>query len=81
MLAGELSRAHGDHKIAYAQYEAKFRKYASVSQKVNAGRLPAPSTQRGIRLRNALFSVAFLFIPLMKLTDRFATDIKRPPLS
>jgi hypothetical protein len=28
-----------------------------------------------MRLRNALFDVSFLFKPLMRLTDRFATDI------
>lgn len=27
-------------------------------------------------MRNRMFSVAGLFIPLMKLTDRFAIDIK-----
>ena len=32
--------------------------------------------RRGMRLRNWIFSMAFLFTPLMKLTDRFATDIK-----
>lgn len=75
-MDGELARANGDHKIAFAQYETKFRKYASVSQKVDAGRLLAPSTRRGMWMRNRVFSVVGLFIPLMKLTDRFATDIK-----
>jgi 2-polyprenyl-6-methoxyphenol hydroxylase-like FAD-dependent oxidoreductase len=75
VLAGELAVAGGDYTIAYRQYEAKFRQYAKVSQKVNAGRLLAPSTRIGIRARNALFSASVLFLPLMTLTDRFATDI------
>lgn len=76
VLAGELARADGDHELAYSQYEAKFRTYSNVSQKVNAGRILAPATHLTIRLRNVLFSVAFLFAPLMKLTDRLATDIE-----
>ena len=75
VLAGELLQANGDYEKAYAQYEAKFRNYAKVSQKVNAGRLLAPSTRLGISLRNRIFSAAFLFQGLMKLIDRFATDI------
>ncbi|GAB2592545.1 FAD-dependent monooxygenase [Microlunatus antarcticus] len=75
VLAGELARAGGDHTVAFARYE-EFRRYARVSQKVNAGRLLAPRTRLGMRLRNLLFSVSFLFTPLMRLTDRFATDIE-----
>lgn len=76
VLAGELLRAGGDYTVAYARYEAKFRGYAKVSQKVNAGRLLAPRTRLGMRLRNYLFSASFLFRPLMMLSDRFATDIE-----
>jgi 2-polyprenyl-6-methoxyphenol hydroxylase-like FAD-dependent oxidoreductase len=76
VLAGELFRADGDHTVAYARYEAAFRRYAQVSQKVDAGRILAPRTRLGMRLRNLLFSVSFLFTPLMRLIDRFATDIE-----
>ncbi|GAA2597876.1 FAD-dependent monooxygenase [Winogradskya consettensis] len=76
VLAGELFRAGGDYKVAYAQYESKFRGYAKVSEQVSAGRLLAPQTRLGMRTRNAFFSVSFLFKPLMKLMDRFATDIE-----
>ncbi|GAA2468935.1 FAD-dependent monooxygenase [Winogradskya humida] len=76
VLAGELLRAGGDHTVAYAQYEAKFRGYAKVSQQVSAGRILAPRTRLGMRGRNAMFSVSLLFKPLMKLMDRFATDIE-----
>lgn len=75
VLAGELHRADGDHDTAFPRYEAKFRDYAKISQKVNAGRLLAPSTRLGIRLRNTLFSVAPLFAGLITLMDRFATNI------
>jgi 2-polyprenyl-6-methoxyphenol hydroxylase-like FAD-dependent oxidoreductase len=76
VLAGELARTPQDHGAAYARYEAAFRSYASVSEKVNAGRLLAPGTRAGIWARNRLFSTAALFAPLMGLFDRFATDIE-----
>ena len=76
MLAGELHRANGDYRVAFEQYEAKFRGYAKVSQKVNAGKVLAPSTRLGLYARNRLFSVAALFKGVMKLIDHFATDIE-----
>jgi 2-polyprenyl-6-methoxyphenol hydroxylase-like FAD-dependent oxidoreductase len=75
VLAGELNKAK-DYKIAYAEYEAKFRGYAKVSQNVNAGSLLAPKTRLGLFLRNKLFSVAPLFKGVIKLIDYFASDIK-----
>jgi 2-polyprenyl-6-methoxyphenol hydroxylase-like FAD-dependent oxidoreductase len=75
VLAGELARAGGDHTVAFARYETKFRGYASVSQKVNAGRLLAPRTRAGIRVRNLLFSALSLFAPLMKIIDRPASNL------
>lgn len=75
MLAGELHRAGGDVSTAFEQYETKFRNYASVSQKINAGRLLAPRTWPGIVARNVLFTSLKLFGPLMKLVDRPATNI------
>lgn len=75
VLAGELRRASGDHETAFAQYEAKYRNYASVSQTINAGRLLAPSTHLGIRARNLLFAALAAFGPLMKLVDRPASNL------
>lgn len=75
VLAGELFRAGGDHTAAFARYDAALRGYAKVARTVNAGRLLAPSTRLGIRLRNRLFSMSALFTPLMRLGDHFATDI------
>ena len=76
VLAGELHRSNGDCKVAYAQYESKFRGYAKVSQKVNGGTVLAPLTRLGLYARNRMFSVAPLAKGLMKLMDHFATDIE-----
>ena len=61
--------------------DAAGRKLAVIPGEFSGGeieivRLLAPRTRLGMRVRNALFSVSFLFKPLMKLTDRFATDIE-----
>ncbi|WP_433801668.1 FAD-dependent monooxygenase [Actinomycetospora sp. CA-084318] len=76
VLAGELMTAGGDWSRAFAAYDRKFRGYAKVAEKVNAGALLAPSTRTRIWLRNTLFSVAPLFSRVMALMDRFATDIE-----
>lgn len=76
VLAGELLRAGGDHRRAFEQYETKFRGYAKVAAKVNARGLLAPRSRARIWLRNKLFSAAPLFAGVMKLMDRFATDIE-----
>ncbi|MFJ6088328.1 hypothetical protein ACIQI8_43940 [Streptomyces sp. NPDC092369] len=76
VLAGELARADGDYRQAFAAYEEKFRAYASVSQKINAGRLLAPRTKLGIVARNALFTALSLFGPLVAIFDKPATNIK-----
>lgn len=75
VLAGELHRAGGDHAVAFAEYERKYRDYASVSQKINAGRLLAPRTRLGIVGRNILFAGLKLSGPLMKLFDSPAKNI------
>ena len=75
VLAGELAQAHGDHRVAFPAYENNIRDYASVSQKVNAGRLLAPRTRLGIRLRNLLFSALDTIGPLMKVIDKPASNI------
>ena len=80
VLAGELARAmsepDADHRAAFATYETKVRGYAAISQKVNAGRLLAPKSLFGIRLRNLLFSTLARVGPLMKVIDRPATNIE-----
>ena len=76
VLAGELHRANGDYRAAYAQYQKHMGNYAKVSQQVNAGKFLAPPTRFGMFVRNKMMSVAPLFKGVMWLTDYFATDIK-----
>jgi 2-polyprenyl-6-methoxyphenol hydroxylase-like FAD-dependent oxidoreductase len=76
VLAGELAVAGGDHHRAFAAYEEKIRGYASVSQKVNAGRLLAPRTRLGILARNALFTAMSVFGSLVTIFDKPAANIK-----
>lgn len=75
VLAGELRRAGGDFAVAFASYEEKYHDYASVSQKINAGRLLAPRSRLGIIGRNLLFTALKLFTPLMKAFDSPAKNI------
>ncbi|MDP9844029.1 FAD-dependent monooxygenase [Streptosporangium lutulentum] len=76
VLAGELAAAGGDHRVAFRKYEEAFHGYAKVARQGGAGRFLAPATRRGIRMRNRLFKNRFLFQAMMRLTDRFATDIE-----
>lgn len=76
VLAGELAAADGDYRQAFAAYEQKFRGYASISQKVNAGRLLAPRTRLGIVARNALFTAMSIFGSLVAVFDKPATNIE-----
>ncbi|TQS46154.1 FAD-dependent monooxygenase [Cryptosporangium phraense] len=75
VLAGELGLAGGDYGMAFGRYEEKFRDYASVSRKVNAGRLLAPRGWVGIVGRNVLFTALKVFGPLMRVFDRPASNI------
>jgi 2-polyprenyl-6-methoxyphenol hydroxylase-like FAD-dependent oxidoreductase len=75
VLAGELRRTPGDVTGAFQRYERKFKNYASVSQKVNAGRFLAPSTRLGIRMRNVLFAALAKFGAMTKLFDRPASNL------
>lgn len=75
VLAGELARAEGDFAVAFGRYEAKYRGYASVSQKINAGRLLAPKSRIGIIGRNLMFAALKVSGPLMKAFDSPAKKI------
>lgn len=75
VLAGEMATAPRDHRAAFTAYENTIRDYAAISQKVNAGKLMAPRTRLGIRLRNLLFSSLSLIGPLMKVIDKPASNI------
>ncbi|MFE2410328.1 FAD-dependent monooxygenase [Kitasatospora sp. NPDC059408] len=58
VLAGELARARGDHRTAFARYERLLRGYAQGCQKGGdrTGPFLAPRTAAGLRVRNALLN-------------------------
>jgi 2-polyprenyl-6-methoxyphenol hydroxylase-like FAD-dependent oxidoreductase len=76
VLAGELLR--GDHHTAFGRYTDLMRGYAKVARKASAGPFLAPRTRRGMWARNWLFKRSVLFGAMMRMTDRFATDIALP---
>jgi 2-polyprenyl-6-methoxyphenol hydroxylase-like FAD-dependent oxidoreductase len=57
VLAGELAAAGGDHRTAFARYEAEIRDYAKGCQKLakNAGPFLAPPTRWKIWRRNQVY--------------------------
>ncbi|WP_149825385.1 FAD-dependent monooxygenase [Streptomyces tailanensis] len=83
VLAGELALAGGDHRTAFAAYEARIRDFAKGCQKIsgNAGPFFAPPTERRIRGRDRMYrllasrSLAAFF---KRLTEKAATNIKLP---
>ncbi|AXB47043.1 FAD-dependent monooxygenase [Amycolatopsis albispora] len=68
VLAGELAAAGGDHRIAFAAYEAKLRDYVRANQQPMPGGTRAflPSSALGIRLRDG-FTRVMLAGPWRKL--------------
>ncbi|MFH8803779.1 FAD-dependent monooxygenase [Streptomyces sp. NPDC017936] len=80
VLAGELALAGGDHRAAFAAYEARIRRFARGCQKTsgNAGPFFAPPTERRIRSRNRMYRL-LSSRPLAgffrRLTEKAATDI------
>ncbi|MFF1396046.1 FAD-dependent monooxygenase [Streptomyces sp. NPDC058287] len=86
VLAGELALADGDHRIAFAAYEAQIGDFAKGCQKIsgNAGPFFAPPTERKIRSRDRMYRL--LSSRLMagffkRLTEKAATalDLKDYP--
>ena len=75
VLAGELAVAGGDHHAAFARYDQQLHQYAKIARKGNAGRFLSPPTPARIRLRNWTFKFSLPLRLMMKVTDRYATDI------
>ncbi|MGW0802333.1 FAD-dependent monooxygenase [Nonomuraea sp. NPDC002799] len=75
VLASELAVADGDHHVAFAEYERQLRGYAKVAERVNAGPFLAPATRAKMRRRNWTFKYPVLLAWMMRVTDKFATDI------
>lgn len=79
-LAGELAAARGDHRVAFAAYEAEVRDYARGCQQTsgNAGPFLAPPTERRIRSRDRayrLLASRFLAGFFKRLTEKAASGI------
>jgi 2-polyprenyl-6-methoxyphenol hydroxylase-like FAD-dependent oxidoreductase len=74
VLAGELAAA--DHRTAFRRYDELMHGYAKIARTGSAGSFLAPRTATRIRLRNWMLRFSLPMRLMMKLTDRFATDIR-----
>ena len=74
VLAGELADARGDHRAAFARYEATIRDYARGCQKGSerVGEFFAPPTRARTWLRNTMYA-ALTSRPLVGLFERLIT--------
>ncbi|MGW6361922.1 FAD-dependent monooxygenase [Streptomyces sp. NPDC055092] len=86
VLAGELALAGGDHRTAFAAYEAQIGDFAKGCQKIsgNAGPFFAPPSERRIRSRDRMYrllSSRLLAGFFKRLTEKAATalDLKDYP--
>ncbi|MFD8566135.1 FAD-dependent monooxygenase [Streptomyces sp. NPDC059639] len=80
VLAGELVAARGDHRTAFAAFEAEITKYAKGCQKIsgNAGPFFAPPTEKKIRSRDRAYrmlSSRFLAGFFKRLTEKAASAL------
>ncbi|GAA2512403.1 FAD-dependent monooxygenase [Streptomyces longisporus] len=83
VLAGELALAGGDHRTAFAAYEARITDFAKGCQKTsgNAGPFFAPPTERRIRSRDRMYRLLAsrpLAAFFKKITEKSATNIRLP---
>ncbi|RAY16758.1 FAD-dependent oxidoreductase [Actinomadura craniellae] len=80
VLAGELARAQGDHRAAFARYEHRLRKYAEGCQAGGdrTGKFLAPATATGIRLRNTLLSRRLFLNGMLKLGEKVSSTVALP---
>jgi 2-polyprenyl-6-methoxyphenol hydroxylase-like FAD-dependent oxidoreductase len=83
VLAGELAAAGGDHRAAFARYEALVRPYVAKGQKqaLGSARFLAPPTEKKIAQRNRAFRLMSR-LPvggvIRWMSTRTATAIKLP---
>ncbi|GAB3807589.1 FAD-dependent monooxygenase [Humibacter antri] len=78
VLAGELSRADGDHRIAFPEYDRRMLRPTKIARSGNAGRFLAPPTPFKIRMRDWTFSNPVMFRIMMAMTNLFASDDSIP---
>lgn len=75
VLAGELARAGGDHRLALPAYQRRMRRLAGRWQRgSNPGRFFAPKTAVGLRLRNSLLATKTVQKMMLSGTEALATD-------
>ncbi|MED7949725.1 FAD-dependent monooxygenase [Streptomyces sp. BE303] len=69
VLAGELARACGDHRTAFARYEHTVRDYAQGCQKGGdrTGPFLAPGTATGLRVRNGLLNRRWILDRMLEM--------------
>ncbi|KJS60260.1 FAD-dependent monooxygenase [Streptomyces rubellomurinus] len=85
VLAGELARAGGDHRTAFARYERLLRDYARGCQKGGdrTGPFLAPRTATGLRLRNGLLNRRWVLRRMLALGEQVSSvelpDYEREP--
>ncbi|MFF2847935.1 FAD-dependent monooxygenase [Streptomyces sp. NPDC058001] len=80
VLAGELARAQGDHRAAFARYENKLRKYAEGCQSNGdrTGKFLAPGTATGLRVRNGVLSKPLFMNWMLKLGEKVSSGVDLP---
>ncbi|GAA4580107.1 FAD-dependent monooxygenase [Micromonospora coerulea] len=79
VLAGELARAGGDHRVAFGAYESRLRGYAMRWQRgASPGHFLAPATGWGLWLRNRLLATRPVQSMLLRSTGSLATDLDLP---
>jgi 2-polyprenyl-6-methoxyphenol hydroxylase-like FAD-dependent oxidoreductase len=76
ILAGELARHPGDHRAAFASYEALMRPYVSQAQRLPPGipRIANPKTRLGIKVFHTVLRYA-----TSPLVARVLGKVIRPP--
>jgi 2-polyprenyl-6-methoxyphenol hydroxylase-like FAD-dependent oxidoreductase len=75
VLAGELDRARGDHRVAFRRYEELMRPYVATCQKQGGGSpdFLVPTTWKKIGQRNRFFRMMRYLPVAPRLIKHFAT--------
>jgi 2-polyprenyl-6-methoxyphenol hydroxylase-like FAD-dependent oxidoreductase len=80
ILAGELARARGDHRAAFAAYEQRMRGYAETCRENGnrVGSFLAPGTRRGLRFRNTVLSMRLFVNVMIRMGKKVGDTIELP---
>ncbi|HEX3779331.1 MAG TPA: FAD-dependent monooxygenase [Pseudonocardiaceae bacterium] len=81
LLAGELAAAGGDHRVAFARYEERFRPAVTAAQRGTSqgAAMLIPATSAAIWRRNQLVRLAGIQVLVSRLTRRFARPAAELP--